>query len=258
LSERQREVLALIAKGHTNSEIAEQLGISLDGVKWHVREILSRLGVESREEAAVVWRERQSVANRVRRKFGGLPSVLTMKAAVGAVALAAVVGAVILVVASQGGGPAPQSGGEPPTSPSGETLSWPRTDLAGVTRVVRDQPHPYNPVVEVLDSGKDGERQTIAALVEALKSAGPLEPDPQSSPFEAITAYHFYASGQRLLTIAPAWNCTLTEHTQVCVPAPGEFWYEVPDAARSRFHSNELEAALSSFGSTVGHEEPRP
>ncbi|MEX0781363.1 MAG: helix-turn-helix transcriptional regulator [Dehalococcoidia bacterium] len=58
LTARQREVLALIARGRTNGEIAGQLGITLDGVKWHVRGILSELGVESREEAAEVWRVR--------------------------------------------------------------------------------------------------------------------------------------------------------------------------------------------------------
>jgi DNA-binding CsgD family transcriptional regulator len=56
LSDRQRQVLDLIARGATNAQIAERLGITLDGAKWHVREILSRLGVETREEAADWWR----------------------------------------------------------------------------------------------------------------------------------------------------------------------------------------------------------
>ncbi|MGH2611396.1 MAG: LuxR C-terminal-related transcriptional regulator, partial [Tepidiformaceae bacterium] len=56
LTPRQREVLDLIAAGATNGEIAERLGITLDGAKWHVREILSRLDVDSREEAAEWWR----------------------------------------------------------------------------------------------------------------------------------------------------------------------------------------------------------
>ena len=41
---RQREVLTLLARGRTNREIAEELGISLDGAKWHVSEIITRLG----------------------------------------------------------------------------------------------------------------------------------------------------------------------------------------------------------------------
>jgi DNA-binding CsgD family transcriptional regulator len=60
LTPRQREVLALLAEGRTNPEIAQLLGISLDGVKWHVREVLARLDVSSREEAGAYWKREQS------------------------------------------------------------------------------------------------------------------------------------------------------------------------------------------------------
>lgn len=66
LTERQEAVVRLIAAGLTNGEIAERLGLSLDGVKWHVREILGKFGVDSREDAARLWRERRSPARRVR------------------------------------------------------------------------------------------------------------------------------------------------------------------------------------------------
>lgn len=49
LTGRQREVAGLVAAGLTNRQVAEQLGISPDGVKYHVSEILSRLGVSSRD-----------------------------------------------------------------------------------------------------------------------------------------------------------------------------------------------------------------
>jgi len=49
-------VLALIREGLTDREIAARLGISLDGVKFHVSEILGKLGVTSRNEAAR-WHE---------------------------------------------------------------------------------------------------------------------------------------------------------------------------------------------------------
>src|SRR5574341_2340299 len=52
LTPREREVLDLVRLGLTNEEIAERLGISLDGAKYHVSQILSRLGVTTREEAA--------------------------------------------------------------------------------------------------------------------------------------------------------------------------------------------------------------
>jgi DNA-binding CsgD family transcriptional regulator len=52
LTPREQEVLALIREGLTNEQIAGRLGISESGARYHVSEILSKLGVESRTEAA--------------------------------------------------------------------------------------------------------------------------------------------------------------------------------------------------------------
>ena len=52
LTPRQWEVLRLVREGLSNEEIARRLGISTDGAKFHVSEILSKLGVTSRGEAA--------------------------------------------------------------------------------------------------------------------------------------------------------------------------------------------------------------
>lgn len=58
LSERELEVLKLIADGASNSEIAERLVISEKTVKSHVSNILSKLHVLDRTQAAVyAWRE---------------------------------------------------------------------------------------------------------------------------------------------------------------------------------------------------------
>ena len=54
LTTREREVLDLIHVGLTNEEIAGRLGITLDGAKYHVSQILSKLGVATREEAAAL------------------------------------------------------------------------------------------------------------------------------------------------------------------------------------------------------------
>jgi len=54
LTPRERDVLALMASGASNKEIAEQLSISLYTVKSHVRNVLSKLEVGSRREAAKV------------------------------------------------------------------------------------------------------------------------------------------------------------------------------------------------------------
>jgi DNA-binding CsgD family transcriptional regulator/photosystem II stability/assembly factor-like uncharacterized protein len=59
LTPREWEVLALLRDELTNEEIAGRLGISIDGVKFHVSEILSKLGVSTRQEAAAWSEERR-------------------------------------------------------------------------------------------------------------------------------------------------------------------------------------------------------
>ncbi len=57
LSEREREVLGLLAAGLSNAQIADRLSISLTTVKFHVGAILAKLGVNSRSQAiALAWK----------------------------------------------------------------------------------------------------------------------------------------------------------------------------------------------------------
>lgn len=65
LTPREREVLGFLRVGLTNEEIAERLEISVSGVKHHVSEILSKLGVASREEAATFAEPRGSTWRRL-------------------------------------------------------------------------------------------------------------------------------------------------------------------------------------------------
>ena len=52
LTDQELKVLALIAKGNTNKEIATKLHVSRDTVKYHVSQILERLQLRSRYELA--------------------------------------------------------------------------------------------------------------------------------------------------------------------------------------------------------------
>jgi DNA-binding NarL/FixJ family response regulator len=54
LSERELEVLALVASGRTNGQIGAALFISTKTASVHVTHILDKLGVSSRTEAALV------------------------------------------------------------------------------------------------------------------------------------------------------------------------------------------------------------
>lgn len=57
LSEREEQVLALLARGRTNAEIAGELYIGLSTVKTHVASLMTKLGARNRVEVAM-WAHR--------------------------------------------------------------------------------------------------------------------------------------------------------------------------------------------------------
>lgn len=54
LTQRENEVLQLLAQGLTNKAIAHQLGITDHTIKFHVNAIMTKLGAQSRTEAVVI------------------------------------------------------------------------------------------------------------------------------------------------------------------------------------------------------------
>lgn len=60
LTDREREVLALVARGKANKQIGRALGISERTVKAHLTNIFARIGVADRTEAAV-WAQRHEL-----------------------------------------------------------------------------------------------------------------------------------------------------------------------------------------------------
>jgi DNA-binding NarL/FixJ family response regulator len=62
LTAREQEVLALMAQGGSNQDIADQLFLSRDTVRNHVASILSKLGVNSRLQAVTVGLQRGMIS----------------------------------------------------------------------------------------------------------------------------------------------------------------------------------------------------
>jgi DNA-binding CsgD family transcriptional regulator len=96
LTPREQEVLDLLQRGLTNRQIAERLGISLPGARYHVSEILSKLGVGSRQEAAA-WSTAERPSRRWSFAFLTVPllrlhAATVFKAAAGIVVTGAIVG----------------------------------------------------------------------------------------------------------------------------------------------------------------------
>jgi DNA-binding CsgD family transcriptional regulator len=58
-SAAQRRVLDGVAAGRTNAEIAAELGLSTETVKWHVAQLLAESGCEDRETLAAWWQRRR-------------------------------------------------------------------------------------------------------------------------------------------------------------------------------------------------------
>jgi DNA-binding CsgD family transcriptional regulator len=99
LTPREQEVLSLLREGKTNREIAERLSITHAGAAYHVKEILSKLNVKSRYEAATWPLE----AVRVRRRVP-FPSMLAAagRLASGSIGRAIAVGALVVAAVALG------------------------------------------------------------------------------------------------------------------------------------------------------------
>jgi DNA-binding NarL/FixJ family response regulator len=59
MTKREREIIAIIADGHSNKEIAQQLNIATHTVKSHVHNIMEKLALHSRLQIATYSREKE-------------------------------------------------------------------------------------------------------------------------------------------------------------------------------------------------------
>ena len=168
LTPREWQVLALLREGVTNEQIAQRLDITYDGAKYHVSEILSKLGVSSREEAAA-WTPEER-----RPLWAGAPllgsllgrlSLGTAAKAAGVVVTAAALGGIGLLVwalvvtnGPDEAGPAisqptatetPADGGAPPRPAAGTIAFISRRD--GNAEIYTVEPDGGNPSPLVSD-----------------------------------------------------------------------------------------------------------
>jgi DNA-binding NarL/FixJ family response regulator len=54
-SRRELDVLELVSTGMTNTQVADQLGLTVHAIKFHLASIYRKLGVANRTEAAVAY-----------------------------------------------------------------------------------------------------------------------------------------------------------------------------------------------------------
>ncbi len=57
MTSRESQILKLIARGYSNREIAEQLFISRETVRWHMRSLYSKIGAHDRDSAVTYARD---------------------------------------------------------------------------------------------------------------------------------------------------------------------------------------------------------
>ncbi len=196
LTPRQREVLALIAAGKTNAEIAEDLDISLDGAKYHVREILGKLGVESREEAAAAWREFRCPLARLGGWWSSLATLLArplLLAGVSVLAGGLALALVLLIVSRDSDNPIPAAGVTPAPAPTvtpspspspsatSAAVSRPACTAAGVTFGLDIVPDGRNVIVRLKATGAGECLLVTTAELDIMRP--PIDPTPPLPPY---------------------------------------------------------------------------
>ncbi len=109
ITDRQLDVARLVAEGRTNPQIAADLDITLDGAKYHVTQLLTRLDLERREEIVEWYRATYPSPWSRARAWVSLPfASLVMPLTLGGVAAGVIATVVIAGRVLGGGGAAPE------------------------------------------------------------------------------------------------------------------------------------------------------
>jgi DNA-binding CsgD family transcriptional regulator len=128
-SDRQRQVLDALVEGKSNAEIAVRLGITVDGAKWHVSELLGETGFADRQELAAWWRSQR--AGRARGWL--LPLAGLLKPAVAVLTFVALALTGVAVLSSRkDASPRPPLSSYPPVPTAVPPTPWPEEAVAAL------------------------------------------------------------------------------------------------------------------------------
>jgi DNA-binding CsgD family transcriptional regulator len=128
LTARQREVLDLVLRDHTNAEIAERLGISIQGVKWHVTELLDRYEVTNRSDLIAAVEAGRRPRARLSRLAAGLAGLLSKKVlatGIAVVAVGGIAGGALLLAGMEDDTHAPPAVAAPLVTPAPGSVALP-------------------------------------------------------------------------------------------------------------------------------------
>jgi two-component system nitrate/nitrite response regulator NarP len=64
LTDREKTMLSALARGRTNNELAKELGISINTVKFHLRNLYEKLGFRNRSQAIAFYYSHDSEGGR--------------------------------------------------------------------------------------------------------------------------------------------------------------------------------------------------
>lgn len=168
---REVQVLDLLVSGKTNPEIAETLHISLSGAKWHVSEIISKLGVDSREEAADYWRGERGWPRRLWRQARAVQFSAPARWIAAGACGGALVGAVFAgIVIFRGAEPAP------PMQATVSESTGPVFDPLAIARATLQQEAPA--VASAVKAIEEQDRSAVGSRlgVQHVQCATPVGP----------------------------------------------------------------------------------
>ncbi len=170
LTPREWQVLALLAERRTNPEIAAALGITTDGVKYHVSQILAKLGVESRDEAGRLYRTHRPKQLALLPPLAWLRSLLPKSGAAmallgGSVALVVLV---VLLISSSDGSSRAATPVDDPSEAVG--LDVPPEEQQGAA----NDPAPSLPNTLLLTKGTPANTGSGAATIAAMRRVSSL------------------------------------------------------------------------------------